>query len=461
MKKFFRSLLAKYMLIILMALVLIQGAYLLIAWFALIGQNALEERLEQDTLNPQTIEKQWHKEAKLLENTSIETIEKHFSKWKQLYPDASMFWVNEHGHLAQQLDVKARLPTKWDSTYTAKFIKERYNGDPFTVISFIGKEENQGFIVFEMERSIFNPPLIQVYEKYGNILLFGVVFIIFSFILVSFLFFRGIRKRLVQLQDAMSIRDVDGLPIQVNMKKQDEIGQLEQNFNQMVEELRSSRIREQKEEQLRRELIANLSHDLRTPLTKIRAQTYSLAKEGLTIEGKQHLKTMEASITNIDRLIENLMSYTLLMSKKYKFEPKEMDIQRFVRESIATWYPVFEKEGFEIDVALEKMEQKYWLIDPIWFERILDNLFQNIIRHAKSGLYVGVKSEVTAEYDAIVVTDHGKGMKNESSEKGARIGLSIVDLMVKNMQLDWEIESDTNGTTIKIKRIKDVIDVNP
>lgn len=74
MKKFFRSLLAKYMLIILMALVLIQGAYLLIAWFALIGQNALEERLEQDTLNPQTIEKQWHKEAKLLESKRSKNI---------------------------------------------------------------------------------------------------------------------------------------------------------------------------------------------------------------------------------------------------------------------------------------------------------------------------------------------------------------------------------------------------
>lgn len=456
MKKFFRSLLAKYMLIILMALVLIQGAYLLIAWFALIGQNAIEERLEPDMTSPQTIETQWHEEAKLLENASTEEIENHFLKWKQLYPDSSMFWVDEHGQMMQQLDVKAELPTVWNSTYTAKFIKERYNGDPYTVISFIGKEEKQGFIVFEIERSVFNPPLIQVYEEYGNLLLFGVAFIIFSFILVSFLFFRGIRKRLVQLQDAMSIRDVDGLPVQVHLKKQDEIGQLEQSFNQMVEELRSSRIREQKEEQLRRELIANLSHDLRTPLTKIRAQSYSLAKEGLTREGKQYLKTMEASITNIDQLIENLMSYTLLMSKKYKFEPKELDILRFVRESMATWYPVFEKEGFEIHVELEKMDQKHWLIDPIWFERILDNLFQNVIRHAKSGNYIGVTSEITTEYDAIVISDHGKGMQNQSSEKGAGIGLSIVDLMVNTMQLDWEIESDTTGTTIKIKRKKEV-----
>jgi signal transduction histidine kinase len=79
-------------------------------------------------------------------------------------------------------------------------------------------------------------------------------------------------------------------------------------------------------------------------------------------------------------------------------------------------------------------------------------LFQNIIRHAKSGQYIGVYSETTEQFDAIVITDRGKGMKNESDEKGAGIGLSIVDLMIKNMQLNWEVETNQSGTTIKIIR---------
>jgi len=293
-----------------------------------------------------------------------------------------------------------------------------------------------------------------VYEQYGSIVLFGVIAIILFFIIISFLFFRGIRKRLLHLQEAMEIRDVDGLPIETKVKKKDEIGQLEQSFNRMVCELRESKNREQKEEQLRRELIANLSHDLRTPLTKIRAQSYSISKETLSEDGKQAIKAMETSIVSVDALIENLMSYTLLMASKYKFEPKEINIIRFVREQMTTWYSVFEKEGFEIDIELHSFENNEWQVDPIWLGRIFDNLFQNILRHASSGKYIGVETESTEYYDAFIIKDHGNGMKNESNAKGAGIGLSIVDIMVKGMNLDWEIESSESGTKIKIKHYK-------
>ncbi len=250
----------------------------------------------------------------------------------------------------------------------------------------------------------------------------------------------------------MEIRDVDGLPIEIQVKKRDEIGQLEHSFNRMVCELRDSKQRQQKEEQLRRELIANLSHDLRTPLTKVRAQSYTISKEALSEEGKQALKAMDTSIVNIDALIENLMSYTLLMASKYKFEPKDINVIRFVREHLTTWYPVFEREGFTIDIELQSFEPVEWRVDPLWLGRVFDNIFQNVLRHANSGKYISVKTESTACYTAFIVEDHGQGMKNESNAKGAGIGLSIVDVMIKGMHLEWDIHSDHSGTKIIIKK---------
>lgn len=349
MRKFFRSLLAKYMFIILMAISLVQIAYLVIAIFVSgVAKNMENGNLSQGSESLSEIEEKWHAEANNIQNFKSKTIEQHFSKWKHQYQEASMFWVDENGMLMTQVDIKEQLPSEWSPTFTVKFIKERYGGDPYTVIAFVGKEESHGFIVFEIPKSEINPPLANVYDKFGAILLFGVIFIIFLFITVSFLFFRGIRKRLLQLQEAMEIRDVDGLPIQINVKKKDEIGQLEKSFNQMVVELGESKRREQKEEQLRRELIANISHDLRTPLTKIRAQTYSITKEDLSQDGKKAIKALEASVVNVDRLIENLMSYTLLMASKYKFESKEIDVIRYVRESLALWYPVLKKRDLKL-----------------------------------------------------------------------------------------------------------------
>jgi len=439
------------MLIILLAISIVQLSYLAIALFVFgFGQT----NISNEVLSESAIEEKWHAEAKSIKNFTEETITQRFKVWERQYPKASMFWVSEDGTLLTKVNVKEQLPSKWTPSFTTKFIKESYGGDPFTVIAFLGQDESNGFIVFEIPREVFNPPLVNVNEQYGNIVLLGVIGIILFFMIVSLLFFRGIRKRLLHLQEAMEIRDVDGLPIETKVKKKDEIGQLEQSFNRMVCELRESKNREQQEEQLRRELIANLSHDLRTPLTKIRAQSFSLSKEELSEEGQQAIKAMEISIVNIDALIENLMSYTLLMASKYKFEQKEINVIRFVREQMTTWYPVFEKEGFEIDIEVHPFEKNEWQVDPIWLGRIFDNLFQNVLRHANSGKYIGVETESTEHYDVFIIKDHGNGMKNESNAKGAGIGLSIVDIMVKGMDLDWDIESSESGTKIKIKHYK-------
>ncbi|WP_042148645.1 sensor histidine kinase KdpD [Paucisalibacillus sp. EB02] len=448
MKRFMHSLLAKYMLIIIIAIIVIQLAYLLVGSVAIFGFNMHED----EDIDASKVENKWHEDANNIDQVNEVNINNLFKKWKEKYPEAGMFWIDGEGKLVVEIDATIELPNKWTSVYTASFIKERYDGDPFTVIAFLENSESDGFIVLEISRTTFDPPILQASERFGSLILVGVFVFVLLFIVVSFLFFRSIQKRLLKFQDTMGIRDVDGLPIKLEIKKEDEIGELEKSYNQMVDELRDSRIREQKEEQLRRELIANLSHDLRTPLTKIRAQSYTITQEKLTEEGRKAVRAIEISIANIDRLIENLMSYTLLMASKYKYEPSEIDITRFIRESAATWYPAFEKEAFDINVSLESLGR--WKIDPIWMGRILDNIFQNVLRHAKSGKYIGIKTESYEQYDAIIITDHGPGLTRESHEKGAEIGLTIVDMMVKGMELDWEAESSIEGTLIRIIRYR-------
>jgi len=455
--RFFRSLLARYILIIVFALFLIQFAYLLIAIFMSSFANEIgESRTEVGKASEREIQQQWHKAASMIQSDEQAEIEQLFAEWQKIYPDSSMFWVDEHGVLLSQYNVKKQYPQNWNTSYTVKFMKSGYGGDPYTVVAFIGANEDRGFVVIELPRALFNPPLIQLYDNYGYLLLIGVVIVVFVFILVSLLFFRGIRKRLLQLQEAMTIRDVDTLPIPIDVKRHDEIGQLEEAFNQMVAELKESDEHQQREEQLRRELIANLSHDLRTPLTKIRAQAYTLNKEVSSVDAQHALSLLEHSIVHVDRLMENLVSYTLLMASKYELQLREVDVIRYTRECVASWYSVFEKEGFEIDVNLTSFQQPKWNIDPIWWSRVIDNILQNVLRHAKEGCFVSVSSVSTEEFDAIRISDRGFGISHVSNEKGAGIGLSIVDMMVKGMSLHWEIQSTELGTTIILQRLKHI-----
>lgn len=245
----------------------------------------------------------------------------------------------------------------------------------------------------------------------------------------------------------MSFTGGAGIPEPIEPGKADEIGRLEEAFNYMVAELSVSRRREAEEEGLRKQLVANLSHDLRTPLTVIRSHLHVLGKEALSQRGQESVALMDERMESLSGLIDNLLSYNLLTSGRLTFKAERKDVLRIVRESAAAWYPLWEKEGFEVDIELES-EPLYRVIDEVWFRRILDNLFQNIVRHARSGHYVGVHTDIRDGSPVVIISDKGKGMGGTSESAGAGLGLSIVSLLLQQMELAWKTDSSPQGTSV-------------
>lgn len=423
MKKIRRTLLLKYIFLFLFAI----GFFQIVVILSMLTINV--DRFFQDQPKSTDIKDSWSEDIK---NASPEALDDVINQWHQAYPTASFFHVDGKGVLKKQwFRNRNDLPKQWDAMSTTKFIKSRYDSDPFTVIQFIGNDLNNGFAVLEIDRAIFET------DKLDDRFIIIVIVLIILFISVSILFFLRILKRLVHLENAMTIRGVDGLPIKIKVKKRDEIGAVEQAFNQMVDELREAKKQEEREEKLRRELIANLSHDLKTPLTKIRAQLRHFDKE--------KTKEMDALIDTMSTLVENLMAYTLLTADKMRFKEEEVRIDRLVKRIVASWYPAFEQADFEVKL---KTTKAMWKVDVIWFERIMDNLLQNVLRHAKIGKYVGIN----VSEDAIMIQDKGEGMHINAQTKGAGIGLSIVRIMAKKMNLKVKINSSKESTTVRIEK---------
>lgn len=315
---------------------------------------------------------------------------------------------------------------------------------------------------------IFFPPIVLIFfsafvpvstEKEMNTLnLFYFILFLFGFIIVAFvvkswLFFLRLRKRLTRLQEFMSYSANNNSfpkPIPVQTGRLDEIDQLGSSFNWMIQQLEDSRKREYEEELLRHRLIANLSHDLRTPLTILRGHLTRLNKESMSSEGQDSLAEMNQTITRVGDLMDDLLSYTLLTSGKHPFHPTSTDIVRLVRASVAEWYPSFEEKEIQLDVDLPTVKTFYWEADPKWMTRVLDNLFQNILRHAAEGKYTNIVVDV--EKELIIVADRGPGMDNSSYEGGSGIGLSALNYMLKKMKLKADFTSNENGTRVAIGR---------
>jgi signal transduction histidine kinase len=189
----------------------------------------------------------------------------------------------------------------------------------------------------------------------------------------------------------------------------------------------------------------NLSHDLRSPLTAINGHAYSLKKENLTAEGKKSRAIILNKVDDLSELIDNLLSYTLLSAKKYPIHIEEMDVLRVLRQTLASWYTLFENDHFVISFDLPDIPL-VWRADPEGIKHVFDNLLQNVLRHASTGQYIRVR----IVKKAIMISDHGPGMDSLSDRKGAGIGLTIVSMLLQQMALDWEIQTTAKGTSIRI-----------
>lgn len=280
--------------------------------------------------------------------------------------------------------------------------------------------------------------------------IFGLIgLIIITFISVSGVFFYRLRQQLIRLQKAMTIPGDGSLipePVPERASGMNEVDQLGASFNQMIRKLRDSRLREQEEESLRKQLIANLSHDLRTPLTALRGHASRLQRESLSQEGVTSLTAIDHTITHISELMDDLLSYTLLISGKYPYHPVPTDMVRFLRTSVASWYPAFENAGFHIDADLPFDATFSWEIDPQWMTRVLGNLFQNVLRHAVDGRFIGIAVDI--EQERFIIQDHGPGMDALSANRGAGMGLTISKYMLNEMGLQVHFSSGSEGTTV-------------
>jgi signal transduction histidine kinase len=456
-RKYKNSLLSRYTLIIMTAIILVPIGLPA----SIVVNNLLQELLKLTHITNNEyygdsiqLGNMWHEEAKKLDKASAETINQTLRNLKQKYSKASLFWVDSKGKTQLQLPVNPKLPDTWSAEQAIEFMKKRVNADPFTIISFIGNSDeythaNQGFIVFMLPRN-----LLIVDDNYNEIFssilyLISLLATIIAFIVVSFLFFRKIQKRLLRLEEAMKPTADNQLPAPIVEGSPDEIGRLEKSFNHMIEELEASQQREREEEALRKKIISNLSHDLRTPLTVLGGHLFTLSKESLSPSGKQSLALMESKINDLDGLIENLLSYNLLSSGKYKIELHEVDVIRFVRQSAAAWYPVWEAKNMEVHIDLPDTPLK-WKIDELGFRRVLDNLFQNVIRYASTGRYIGISFIDKEGLPTLYIQDQGPGIETKATSQGSGLGLLIVDMLLKEMSLTREVNSTPHGTTVYI-----------
>lgn len=295
---------------------------------------------------------------------------------------------------------------------------------------------------------------IAAYEKFTAVSalfipVFGFFYIILTGIFILWLS-QKVKKPLTILNRAMldftdGIRDI---PVEYNGPK--EFVQICDSFNEMSSRLKESEAAKQRLDDDRKKMMADISHDLKTPITVIQGYSKALA-EGLIGDDKKdkYLNTIYTKASGLTELINTFFEYSKLEHLDFTMNKEETNICEFCREYIASKYEEIEIAGFQIELSIPE-SAVCCLIDPIQFKRVLENIVVNALKHNKTGTTLFFTVLEDEKQVILTLGDNGAGIPREiantvfkpftvgdesrNNKQGSGLGLAIVKKIVEAHQ---------------------------
>jgi len=215
----------------------------------------------------------------------------------------------------------------------------------------------------------------------------------------------GLLRPVRELTEASRALAGGDLSRRVPVRSQDEVGELSTAFNQMAENL-------QRAEQLRRDLTADIAHELRNPLAVLQANVEALA-DGVYPANAANFAPVLDQARLLNRLVEDLRTLALADGGQLRLDRVACQLLPLVRRVVDGYLQQAEEAG--VTLRLEG-ESAMALVDPMRVEQVLGNLLSNAIRHTGRGHEVRVRLGHEAAPDRVVVAvaDQGEGISAEA-----------------------------------------------
>ncbi|MFK4416531.1 signal transduction histidine kinase [Bacillus sp. RC251] len=296
-------------------------------------------------------------------------------------------------------------------------------------------------------------PLFIKYDRLGMFAFYFAIFFLIAFAIFTFIiiFLILVRKKIVYLKlISDNVNDIANgkLGLTIGIKGKDELTQLAQNINYMSKELEHTFEQERRLERTKNELITNVSHDLRTPLTSIIGYV-DLLKRGQydsKTQLQEYLETTYLKSQRLKYLIDELFEYTRLSGIDTKLNFNEVDLSGLLEQIVGEYIPIFEKESLIVQKSITE-ETIPIFIDIEKMVRVYENLFMNAIKYSMKPSELSICLElignkailkVSNKVEKPPVSDPNKlferffrGDKTRKDDQGNGLGLAISKRIVE------------------------------
>ncbi|MEK7014432.1 sensor histidine kinase [Bacillus sp. FSL R9-9410] len=349
----------------------------------------------------------------------------------------------------ESVALKEALP-KFEKTNINSRGTTELNGTFYRYVKFdfYFPENEEGSIFVLKKQSSF----VDLTQKLFPILFVALLLLAILLIgLVSYFVSRSVIKPIFVLKDATERIKEGNLDFQIPVTSYDEVGQLNQGFEEMRKKLKESIEVQTQYEENRKELISNISHDLKTPITSIIGYVEGIKDGVANTPGKmdKYLTTIHTKAKHMDTLIDELFLFSKLDLNRVPFQFETIELNMFMQDLIEEMQMDLSEEGISVYLQLQHVSPLYVIADLEKIKRVISNLINNSVKYMDKGEKKITVTASSNENKVIVkVKDNGSGIESDtlpyiferfyraeqsrnSSTGGSGLGLAIAKQIVE------------------------------
>lgn len=282
---------------------------------------------------------------------------------------------------------------------------------------------------------------------------------------LHFAMIRPLEKSVIRIGDATGEIAAGAFGAEVPIVGPTEFRQLAERFNTMSRQLKGSFERIQRSEASRRELVANVAHDLRTPLALLQSHAEAI-QDGL-VQDEDHfnkyLQTIRMESIRLGALVQDLFELSRIDAGEEGIAPRKVVLEDVLVQTLNAYAPNLDKKQLRVEVALPEPSPMVMSMETS-LRRILGNLLENAIRHSPEGGCLTLSAELHSKNEWIIrLRDEGEGIPEKDRNKvferfyrtdqsrkrdgsGSGLGLAIAKSLVERQGGNIGMEPGDGGS---------------
>ncbi len=290
-------------------------------------------------------------------------------------------------------------------------------------------------------------------------LFISILFALFVVIVLSIFFSFSFTKSLKVMRNTALRLSKGDYSVKTNIKQNDEIGQLAKTLDVLALDLERAHQQSEKMDQMRRDFVANTSHELRTPITVIRGSLEALIDQVVVDQDQidHYHKQMLIEVTSLQRLVADLLDLSKLQNSDFKIEMALVSICQIIEEVVRSAKQIATHKDVHIILNIDTNH-----CDVIGDYDRLRQMIMIVIDNAIKFSQEQGTVEVTYHHHQLIIKDYGKGIeqedlpyiferfyksRTEQNKTGTGLGLAIAKQIADRHQIKLLVESNEGETS--------------